>query len=84
METGTKVLKVTMPTIRHNEFVEDARLNFGDCRWLKILHDGVMSKNAERIIKLILEGRDEDFRFMVQQLKLEMVEELRRLYKLNN
>lgn len=77
----TKTLKITMPKSRYDEFVEDCRLNFGDARWLKIVHDSVIQKNMYRIIDLILKEDMESYKFLLTQMKYEIVEEMKKIYR---
>ena len=50
---GTAYMAVSaFPEELYKEWKEDCQKHFGDCHWIKLWHDHVQAKNADRIDRL--------------------------------
>jgi len=72
----SRVLKISMPDEMYEEFVKDARDNYDDCYWLKIVADIRISKG---IAGAVIEDRNvQEF---LKDLRKELIQIVNQKYK---
>jgi len=72
-ERKTVVVKVTMPISVANEFIEETKMNYGDCRWFKIKFDDMM-------YHALLKNQPEEIKEEIQRVRDELISIMKSLY----
>ena len=73
-EKSSKTIKITMPYSYANQFIEESRINFNDCRWLNIAF-------KDKVYQALFNLQPANIQEKLEQIRQELIDLVKEMYR---